>query len=206
MGFYDERVLPRMLNVFMDTKAVREQRQQCLKQVSGDVLEVGFGSGLNLPYYPAGVTKVVGVDPSHTAAKLARKRIAASPFAVEFVGLSAEKIPVADTSFDSIVTTFTLCTIPDVGHALREMHRALKPGGRLYFVEHGRSTDPAVERWQQRLNGLQQKMFGGCHLDRRISQLIADAGFEIEQVENGYLKGAPKFGGYLYRGVAKRLP
>ena len=205
MGFYDERVLPRMLNVFMNTSAVREQRQRCLAQVSGEVLEVGFGSGLNLPHYPSAVTRVVGVDPSHTAAKLARKRIAASPFRVEFVGLSAEKIPVADASFDSVVTTFTLCTIPDVANALREMRRALKPGGQLYFVEHGRSDDPAVERWQHRLNGIQQKVFGGCHLDRRISQLIADAGFEIERVENGYLKGAPKFGGYLYRGVAKRL-
>ena len=204
MGFYEERILPRMLNLVMNTKAIREQRQLCLAHVSGDVLEIGFGSGRNLPVYPAAVSKVVGVDPSHTSAKLARKRIAASPFPVEFVGLSAEKIPVPDATFDSIVTTFTLCTIPDVGNALREMRRALKPGGRLYFVEHGRSDDPDVERWQQRLNGLQQKLFGGCHLDRRISQLIADAGFHIEQVENSYLKGAPRFGGYLYRGVASR--
>src|SRR5205814_6829731 len=132
----------------------------CLEQVSGDVLEIGFGSGLNLPYYPSTVTRVVGVDPSHTAAHLARKRIAASPFKVEFVGLSAEKIPVPDATFDSVVTTFTLCTIPDVANALREMHRALKPGGRLHFVEHGKSDDPAVEQWQQRLNGFQQKVFG----------------------------------------------
>ena len=204
MGFYGEHILPRMLNLVMTTKAIREQRQHCLEHVSGDVLEIGFGSGLNLPYYPPTVTKVVGVDPSHTAATLARKRIAASPFNVEFVGLSAEKIPVADASFDSVVTTFTLCTIPDVDNALREMRRALKPGGRLYFVEHGRAIDPAVERWQLRLNGIQQKLFGGCHLDRRISQMISDAGFEIERIENSYLKGAPKFGGFLYRGVARR--
>src|SRR5207302_2204208 len=204
MGFYDERVLPRLLNVFMNTKAIREQRTQTLEHVNGDVLEIGFGSGLNLPHYPSTVTKIVGVDPSHTAAQLARKRIAASPFTVEFVGLSAEKIPVADASFDSVVTTFTLCTIPDVGNALREMHRALKPGGHLFFVEHGHADDPAVEQWQQRLNGFQQKVFGGCHLDRRISQLIADAGFEIGHVHNSYLQGAPKFGGYLYRGVARR--
>ena len=204
MGFYQQRVLPRLLNVFMNTKAIREQRTQCLEHVNGNVLEIGFGSGLNLPFYPSTVTKVVGVDPSHTAAALARKRIAASPFKVEFVGLSAEKIPVPDATFDSVVTTFTLCTIPDVANALREMRRALKPGGRLYFVEHGKSDDPGVQRWQQRLNGFQQKVFGGCHLDRRISQLIADAGFEIERVDNSYLKGAPKFGGYLYCGVAKR--
>jgi ubiquinone/menaquinone biosynthesis C-methylase UbiE len=205
MGFYGERVLPRMLNLMMDTKAIREQRRQCLAAVNGNVLEIGFGSGLNLPHYPSTVTKVVGVDPSHTAGTLARKRIAASPFEVEVVGLSAEKIPVDDASFDSVVTTFTLCTIPDVANALREMHRALRPGGRLHFVEHGRSDDPAVERWQRRLNGMEQKLFGGCHLDRRISQLIADAGFEIEHIDNRYLKGAPKFAGYLYRGIARRV-
>lgn len=205
MGFYENRVLPRMLNVFMNTKATREQRHRCLETVSGTVLEVGFGSGLNLPYYPAAVTRVVGVDPSQTSARLARKRIEASPFPVEFVGVSAEKLPVQDTSFDAVVSTFTLCTIPDVANALREMRRALKPGGRLYFVEHGRSDDPRVQRWQERLNSMEQKVFGGCNLNRPIADLIKHAGFEIERVENGYLKGAPKFAGFLYRGVAKRL-
>src|SRR5258705_4626674 len=204
MGFYQNIVLPRMLNVFMDTKAIREQRTQALKDVTGTVLEVGFGSGLNLPYYPAAVTKVVGVDPAQTSARLARKRMSASPFPVEVIGLSAEKIPVADASFDSVVTTFTLCTIPDVANALREMRRALKPGGHLYFVEHGRADDPRVERWQERLNSMEQKVFGGCNLNRRISSLIEQAGFEIERVEHGYLKGARKFAGFLYRGVATR--
>jgi ubiquinone/menaquinone biosynthesis C-methylase UbiE len=165
---------------------------------------VGFGTGLNLPYYPRTVTKVVGVDPSETSARLARKRIAASPFPVEIVGLSAEKIPVADASFESIVSTFTLCTIPDVAGALLEMRRVLDPGGRFYFVEHGLAQDPKVQRWQERLNSLEQTVFGGCNLNRRISTLIEHAGFEIEQLENSYLKGAPKFGGFLYRGVAKR--
>ena len=133
MSFYESRILPYLLNVFMNTKATREERQRSLAGVKGAVLEVGFGSGLNLPYYPGAVTKVVGVDLSHTSAHLARKRIAAASFPVEFVGLSAEKLPVADASFDSVVSTFTLCTIPDVADALAEMRRALKPEGRFYM-------------------------------------------------------------------------
>ena len=204
MGFYENCVLPHIINLAMNTKAIKDERRRCLENVTGIVLEVGFGTGLNLPYYPRTVTKVVGVDPSETSARLARKRIAASSFPVEIVGLSAEKIPVADASFESIVSTFTLCTIPDVASALLEMQRALRPGGRLYFVEHGRAEDPKVERWQERLNSVQQKVFGGCNLNRRISALIEQAGFEMERFENSYLKGAPKFGGFLYRGVARR--
>ena len=203
MGFYENRVLPHLLNVAMNTKAVREERARCLENVKGTVLEVSIGTGLNLPHYRPTVTKLVGVDPSGTSAKLGRKRIAASPFPVEIIGLSAEKLPVADASFDSIVSTFTLCTIPDVAAALLEMRRALRPEGRLYFVEHGHAEDPRVERWQERLNSTQRRFFGGCHLNRRISALITHAGFEIERLENAYLKGAPKFGGFLYRGVAK---
>jgi ubiquinone/menaquinone biosynthesis C-methylase UbiE len=123
MSFYENRILPHLLNVFMNTKETREERKRSLAGVKGTVLEVGFGSGLNLPYYPGTVTKVVGIDPSHTAAQLARKRIAASSFPVEFVGLSAEKLPVENASFDSVVSTFTLCTIPDVAGALTEMSR-----------------------------------------------------------------------------------
>jgi ubiquinone/menaquinone biosynthesis C-methylase UbiE len=203
MSFYESRVLPHVLNVFMSTKALAAERRRCLEQVEGAVLEVGFGSGHNLPYYPRTVTKVVGIDPSERSAKLARRRIAASPFPVETVGLSAENILLADGSFSSVVSTFTLCTIPDVAHALEEIRRVLRQDGRLYFVEHGRADDPKVVRWQKRLNSIQQHLFGGCHLDRRIAQLIQDAGFEIELLENSQLKGAPKFAGFLYRGVAK---
>ena len=204
MGVYRDRILPHIVNLAMNTKAMKDERKRCLKDVKGTVLEVGFGTGLNLPYYPRTVTRVVGVDPSETSARLARKRIAASPFPVEIVGLSAEKIPAADASFESIVSTFTLCTIPDVAGALLEMRRVLGPGGRFYFVEHGHTQDPKVQRWQDRLNSVEQTVFGGCNLNRRISALIEHAGFEIEQLENSYLKGAPKFAGFLYRGVAKR--
>jgi len=192
------------MNFAMNTKAAREERKRCLGAVKGTVLEVGIGSGLNLPYYPPAVTRVVGIDPSQMSAKLARQRIAAARFPVEILGLSAEKIPAEDASFESVVSTFTLCTIPDAEGALREMRRVLSPGGRLYFVEHGSADDPGVKRWQERLNLMQQVIFGGCHLNRPISSLIERAGFELESLENGYLKGAPKFAGFLYRGVARR--
>jgi ubiquinone/menaquinone biosynthesis C-methylase UbiE len=204
MSFYEDRILPHLVNIAMNTKAMNEERTRCLKDVKGTVLEVGFGTRLNLPYYPRTVTKVVGVDPSKTSTRLARRRIAASPFPVEIVGLSAEKIPVADASFESIVSTFTLCTIPDVAGALLEMRHVLGPGGRFYFVEHGLAQDPKVQRWQERLNPVERTVFGGCNLNRPISALIEHAGFEIDQLENSYLKGAPKFAGFPYRGVAKR--
>jgi ubiquinone/menaquinone biosynthesis C-methylase UbiE len=203
VGFYGDHILPHIINAAMTTAAVKDERRRCLEAVSGEVLEIGFGSGLNLPFYQAAVTKVVGVDPSMTSARIARKRIEASPFAVEFVGLSAEKLPLADESAETIVSTFTLCTIPDVSAALREMRRVLRPGGRLHFVEHGRANDPGVERWQGRLNGIQQMLFGGCNLNRPIATLVEQAGFDIERLENDYLKGAPRFAGYLYRGVAR---
>jgi len=204
MGFYEDRILPHILNAAMKTKAIREERVRCLSEVTGTVLEVGIGTGLNLPHYTSAVTKIVGVDPSGGSARIARKRIAASAVPVELVGLSAEKLPVADGSFDAVVSTFTMCTIPDVASALGEMRRVLRPGGRLHFVEHGRSNDPGVQRWQNRLNSFQQTVCGGCNLNRRIGDLIAQAGFEIERLENGYLKGVPKFGGYFYRGVARK--
>ena len=203
MGFYGDRILPHIINVAMTTKAIEDERRRCLEPVAGTVLEVGFGSGLNLPFYPASVAKVIGVDPSSTLARLARKRIEAAPFPVEMVGLSAETLPMGDESVDTIVSTFTLCTIPDAGSALREMRRVLRPGGRLHFVEHGLAADPRVERWQRRLNRIQQVVFGGCNLNRPISGLVSDAGFDIERLENSYLKGVPKFGGFLYRGVAR---
>jgi ubiquinone/menaquinone biosynthesis C-methylase UbiE len=203
MGFYDDRILPHIINAAMRTSAIKDERARCLQPVAGAVLEVGFGSGLNLPFYPAAVTKVIGVDPSMTSARLARKRVEAARFPVEIIGLSAEKLPIDDGSVETIVSTFTLCTIPDAEGALREMRRVLRPGGRLHFVEHGKADDPAVQRWQQRLNGIQRTLFGGCNLNRPISTLIGTAGFEIERLENAYLKGAPKFGGFLYRGVAR---
>jgi ubiquinone/menaquinone biosynthesis C-methylase UbiE len=205
MSFYERRILPHVINLAMNTKVLKEERARCLQDVKGVVLEIGFGTGLNLPHYPQTVTKIVGVDPSETSAKLARKRIAASPVPVETIGLSAEKLPVPDGSFDSIVSTFTLCTIPDVSGALLEVRRALAPSGRFYFVEHGLAEEPKVERWQHRLNSMNQRLLGGCNLTRPIATLIERAGFEIERLEKSYMKDAPKFAGFVYRGVAKRV-
>jgi ubiquinone/menaquinone biosynthesis C-methylase UbiE len=204
MRFYERRVLPHIINIAMNTKVFQEERSRCLRDLKGVVLEIGFGTGLNLPHYSGAVTKVIGVDPSEMSAKLAKQRIAASPFPVETVSLSAEKLPVPDASFESIVSTFSLCTIPNVSAALAEMRRALDPNGRFYFVEHGLAEEPHVERWQQRLNPISRRLLGGCNLNRPIATLIEEAGFEIERLEKSYLRDAPKFGGFLYRGVAKR--
>jgi ubiquinone/menaquinone biosynthesis C-methylase UbiE len=202
MGVYDDWVLPRLINLAMGTRDVAEERAKALAGVQGRVLEVGFGSGHNLPHYPAAVKGVVGVDPSGESAKLARKRIARAPFPVEFLPLSGEQLPAPDGSFDSVVSTFTLCTIPDPLAALRQMRRVLAPGGRFFFVEHGRADDPKVRRWQDRLNGAQQWLFGGCNLNRPMDQLITEAGFELESLERYYARG-PKFMAHLYRGIAR---
>jgi ubiquinone/menaquinone biosynthesis C-methylase UbiE len=167
------------------------------------VLEVGFGSGRNLPWYSAAVDKVVAVDPSTEGAKLAKKRIAAAPFPVEYVALAGEEIAAPDASFDSVVSTFTLCTIPDPLAALEQMRRVLKPGGKLFFVEHGRAPEYDVERWQDRLNPIQRACFGGCNLNRDVERLVREAGFEYEHLEQEYGKG-PKFLSFITRGVARR--
>lgn len=201
MGLYSDHILPRILNGVMGMAIIGDERRKCLAEVKGRVLEVGFGSGHNLPYYPSGVEKVVAIDPSAVSAKLARKRIAHAPFPVEYLALKGEDIPAADASFDSVVSTFTLCTIPDAGAALGQMRRVLKPDGRFFFVEHGRSDDPAVQRWQDRLNGIQKTICGGCNLNRNIEKLIRDAGFDIIALDTYDIQG-PRISSHLYRGVA----
>jgi ubiquinone/menaquinone biosynthesis C-methylase UbiE len=204
MGFYGDFVLPRILNVAMGTRVITEERQRALEGVRGRVLEVGFGSGHNLPLYSRQVEALVAVDPSRQAARLARGRIARAGFAVEYRALQAERIDAADGSFDSVVCTFTLCTIPDPSAALAQMLRVLRPGGRFFFVEHGRADDPRVRRWQDRLNGLQKKLVGGCHLNRDIAGLVRGAGFQIEQLDQHYLKGQPRMFAFITRGVGRR--
>jgi ubiquinone/menaquinone biosynthesis C-methylase UbiE len=179
-------------------------RRDCLKGVSGDVLEIGFGSGLNLPYYPSEVKKLYALDPAKLGRMLAAGRLAECPFPVEFVefvDLQGESIPLAADSVDAAVCTWTLCTIPEPGQALREIGRVLKPGGQFHFVEHGRSSDLDVARWQDRLTPFHRLYSGGCHLNRKIDAIIQGAGFELERMKNVYMKG-PRVGSYLYKGLA----
>lgn len=203
MGFYSDWVVPRLLNVAMGMPAVRDERRLCLAGVTGTVLEIGFGSGHNLPWYPPAVERVVAVDPSTEAAKLARKRIAAARFPVEHVALEGERLAAPDASFDAVVSTFTLCSVRDPAAALGQVRRVLKPGGHLFLLEHGLAPDPNVQRWQSRLDGLQQRLVGGCHLTRDVEQLVRDAGFCFDALDKHYLPGTPRFSGFLTRGLAR---
>ncbi|MGH9038339.1 MAG: class I SAM-dependent methyltransferase [Acidimicrobiia bacterium] len=201
MGFYDEQVLPRLVDVALSGKQFSEKRARVAARLEGDVLEVGFGSGRNVPHYPAEVKRVLAVDPAVVGRQLAGRRVAASPVVVEYIGLDGQDLPVEDGSVDHVLTTWTLCTIPDVPRALAEIRRVLRPGGGLHFLEHGRSSDPKVVRWQDRLTPLQRKVAGGCHLNRPIDQLVANCGLRVTEMQNYHLKG-PKTFGCMFEGVA----
>ena len=180
-------------------------RARLASGLDGEVLEVGFGSGLNVPHYPAAITRVVAVDPAVAGRKLAARRVAASSVPVEYVGLDGQALPLEPECVDHVLTTWTLCTIPDVQRALREIRRVLRPGGIFHFVEHGLSPDPRVARWQDRLTPLQRRIAGGCHLNRPIGQLVAGSGLELTQVDNYYAQGPRPFG-YMFEGKAIKRP
>jgi SAM-dependent methyltransferase len=202
MGLYGERVLPRIINTVCGTKAVEPLRQRVCAGLSGDVVEIGFGSGLNVPFYPADVTRVAAVEPSDVGWKLAARRLAATTVPVQRSGLDGQSLPFADHSFDAALSAWTLCTIPDVAAALLEIRRVIKPGGRLHFLEHGLAPDERVRRWQRRLDPLQQRVAGGCHFTRPIVQLLVTAGFTIDELDVFYEKGAPKFAAADSLGIA----
>ncbi|MDF2074342.1 class I SAM-dependent methyltransferase [Pseudomonas mendocina] len=200
MGLYDRHILPHLIDFACGMGAVMKARSQLVPQARGRVLEIGIGSGLNLSFYdPQRVEVVVGVAPSAAMQRLARERAARCQVPVEMIALELGQIQAADASFDDIVCTFTLCTIPDAVSALREMRRVLKPGGRLLFCEHGLAPDLPVVRWQKRLTPLWKPLAGGCHLDRDIPALILAGGFHVRQLETGYLKG-PRPMTHVYRG------
>ncbi|WP_322980234.1 class I SAM-dependent methyltransferase [Pseudomonas sp. C11] len=202
MNLYERHVLPHLIDFACGMGAVMKARSQLVPQAQGRVLEIGIGSGLNLGFYdPQRVEVVVGVDPSAAMQRLARERAARCQVPVEMIALELGQIQAADASFDEIVCTFTLCTIPDAVSALREMRRVLKPGGRLLFCEHGLAPDLPVVRWQKRLTPLWKPLAGGCHLDRDIPALILAGGFHIRQLETGYLRG-PRPMTHVYRGWA----
>jgi ubiquinone/menaquinone biosynthesis C-methylase UbiE len=178
-------------------------RARAATGLEGEVLEVGFGSGLNVPHYPSDVRRVRAVDPATVGRKLAAKRVAASPIPVDYVGLDGQALSIDSASVDHVLTTWTMCTIPDVDRALGEIHRVLRPGGELHFAEHGLSPDPKVAQWQERLNASHRRIFGGCNLDRPIDQIVQRAGFSLTRIENYYMKG-PKPLRCMFEGVATR--
>ncbi len=206
VGVWGDQVVPRMTDVMLGNEEVRRHRRRAVEGLRGVVLEIGFGSGLNVGLYPDEVELVLAVDPSGVGWKLAAARIESSAVPVEFIGLDGQDIARADASVDSVLSTFTLCTIPDAARALREVRRVLRPGGELHFLEHGLSPDPGVARWQHRCNGMQQRFAGGCNLDRPVDDLVRGAGFEISALDVGPLRGpkAMRPWSYLYEGVAFR--
>jgi ubiquinone/menaquinone biosynthesis C-methylase UbiE len=204
MGWYREQVLPRLVNKAMDTKVEREIRPRVCRGMHGQVVEIGFGTGLNTNHYPPEVTKVYAIEPSAVSMRLASPRINACTAPVELGGLTGEHLDLPSDEFDAVLSTWTLCTIPDVAAALDETHRILKPDGVFHFVEHGHSPDSSVARWQERLEPLNKRLLGGCHLTRRIDEHIERAGFVVEQLDTYYVKGVPKPFGYLFEGRARK--
>lgn len=202
MGLYRGQILPRIIDRVANTPALRGLRTEVCSALSGHVLEVGFGSGLNVAHYPDGVDSVTAVDPATVGRRLAAARLAASPVPVDFADLVGDRLPLGDHTVDEILVTLTLCTIVDVDASLAEMRRVLRPGGIVRFFEHGRAEDPAARRWQRRLNPVWKPIAGGCNLDRPIDEILQRAGFEVD-VERRQLPGGAVFAS-MYVGTARR--
>ncbi|MGB3410355.1 MAG: class I SAM-dependent methyltransferase [Microthrixaceae bacterium] len=201
MGIYGERVLPRLVNLTCGSSALDRWRARVAEGLEGTVIEVGFGSGHNVPLYPSAITKVYAVEPAELARKLARKRIDATAIPIEYVGLDGQSISIPDDSCDGALCTFTLCTIPDVNAALAELRRVIKPGGRFHFLEHGLSPDAKVANQQHKFDPLQVRLAGGCHLTRDPAELVQAAGFDLVEVSSRFGKG-PKAWSWFTEGKA----
>jgi ubiquinone/menaquinone biosynthesis C-methylase UbiE len=204
MGFYSRNILPYLLDWAMADPNFAKYRQAVLADVQGDVLEIGFGTGLNLAYYPERIQNLVAIDANPGVHRLAEKRIKSASLTVDHRILNGENLPMADNSFDSVVSTWTLCSIANVQQALQEIHRVLKPGGKFFFIEHGLSNEPNVQTWQNRLTPIQKVIGDGCHLNRNIRQLI-ESQFDTVKLEEFYAEKTPKILGYLYKGIATKV-
>lgn len=205
MGLYDKYILPKFLNCACGSKPINYQRQKVVPLAKGKVLDIGIGSGLNIPFYNSDkIDKVIGIDPSHELIELAKELANDSKASIELVIGSAESIPYPDNFFDTVLVTYTMCTIPNVAIANKEMWRVLKEDGRLIFSEHGLAPDKKISKWQNRIDPFWGKIAGGCHLNRDIQKLITDAGFSFESLDKMYIPSTPKFAGYNYWGIAKK--
>ncbi|HZA35312.1 MAG TPA: class I SAM-dependent methyltransferase [Vicinamibacterales bacterium] len=206
MAIYREQVLPRFQDLVMRRKATHPVRARVCEGLRGDVVEIGFGTGLNAPFYPEGLSKVFAVEPSEVCMRIAEPRIRRTPVRVELAGLTGERLDLPSESFDAVLSTWTLCTIPDLPTALEEIRRVLKPDGSFHFVEHGHAPDEAVAQWQRRLEPINKRLAGGCHLTRRIPESIEKAGFTVDRLDTYYFKGEPKPFGYTFEGQATKGP
>ncbi len=202
MGFYQDQIVPILINLTMRRQELSAYRSRVIQGAEGRVLEIGIGSGLNLPFYSHKVERLIGLDPSPKLLSMVRRNLRRNSSSVELIEGSAEAVPLENNSVDTVVTTWTLCSIPDADRAVGEMHRVLKPSGRLLFVEHGRSPEPNVRRWQDRLTPVWKRIGGGCHLNRAIQTLIEGAGFQFDRFETGYMRG-PKPLTFMYEGSAR---
>jgi ubiquinone/menaquinone biosynthesis C-methylase UbiE len=203
MGFYENWVVPRLIEAGCSSPPILKQREKVVPEARGRVLEVGMGPALNLPFYdPDKVEMVWGLEPSDAMRLRAAPRIEDAAFPVEWLGLPGEEIPLEDDSADTVLLTFTLCTIPDFGKALEQMRRVLKPGGQLLFAEHGAAPDAGVRKWQDRVNPIWKRLAGGCHINREVPRLIEEAGFKIESLDTMYLPNTPRVAAYQYWGSA----
>jgi ubiquinone/menaquinone biosynthesis C-methylase UbiE len=201
MGFYQNQILPRLIHLAMGQEDLKAYRGRVVARAAGRVLEIGIGSGLNMPFYGNSVKEVIGLDPSAQLLAMAQRAVRPR-IPIEFIEGSAEVIPLEDQSVDAVLTTWTLCSIPDAARGLREMRRVLKVGGVLLFAEHGRAPEAGVRWWQDRLTPVWKRLGGGCHLNRPIGDLIASAGFRLERLENSYIRG-PRPLTYMYEGSAR---
>ena len=205
MNLYNKYILPKFLNCACGSKPINYQRQKVVPLAKGKVLDIGIGSGLNIPFYNSDkIDKVIGIDPSHELIELAKELANDSKASIELVIGSAESIPYPDNFFDTVLVTYTMCTIPNVAIANKEMWRVLKDDGRLIFCEHGLAPDKKISKWQNRIDPFWGKIAGGCHLNRDIQKLITDAGFSFESLDKMYIPSTPKFAGYNYWGVGKK--
>ena len=205
LGFYDKYILPKFLNCACGSKPINYQRDKIVPLAKGVVLDIGIGSGLNIPFYnKSNIDCLYGLDPSEELLKIAKSVAKKNELKVEFLECGAEAIPLPDQSIDTVLVTYTMCTIPDIKLSNSEIMRVLKPEGRLLFCEHGLAPDKNIAKWQNRINPIWSKMAGGCNLNRDIPKLITSSGFKISNMEEMYLPSTPKFAGYNYWGVAKK--